>query len=58
MPADQRPGQSSDEAAEQVLVLLIVALVLLALLVLVLTVRGDLRHELTPEQWQSTIRRK
>ena len=44
MPADQRPGQSSDEAAEQVLVLLIVALVLLALLVLVLTVRGDLRH--------------
>jgi hypothetical protein len=56
--ASQWPGPSSEEAAQQTMVLLVVALVLLALLVLVLTVQGRLPNELTPEQWQAIIRRK
>ena len=58
MPADRSPGPSSEEAAEQLKVLLIAGLVLLALLVLVLTVQGDLPNELTDEQWQAIIQRK
>ena len=57
MPAD-RPGPSSEEAAEQLMVLLIAALVLLALVVLVRTVQGDLPIALSDEQWQAIVRRK
>ena len=58
MHTDHQPGPSSEKAAEQAVVLLVVALVLLALFVLVLTVQGDLRNELSPEQWQAIILRK
>jgi hypothetical protein len=58
MPTNQQPGAGSEEAAEQARVLLIVTLVLLALLVVVLTVQGDLRSQLTVEQWQAIIFRK
>ena len=58
MPASQRPDASGEEAAEQILVLLIVALILLALFVVVLTVQGGFRDDLTAEQWQVIVRRK
>ena len=58
MPTNHQSVPNGEEAAEQAMVLLVATMVLLALLVLVLTIRTDLRNELTTAQWQAIILRK